>query len=327
MRAASCLILAFSGSLLLRRTGADSQWVCPYGFTDPCETDVGKCYWKIDIPYIDQNQASSHCAGLISMGVDARLATIRSQGEQECLVKFMPSLLPDYFKRITTPFWLGLRKANATSVWKWQDGTNLHDGFMGWDLRAPNAPDTKFCAKMETMGGWVDYACDFKQELTFTDTAGTYNPRLSKSMVICETAKIMANQQTTTPRPENCPPCACQAADAVIVTCSKGRLTYPPSDDPMATRAEFNGDQSIKCRRLLSDLHQWVHHEAGLDSLSRLTGAGPIAVNCRGNRVIELSDTDTMGSEATSLSVEIAPTVECREFFSSFVNQLRILDP
>lgn len=89
----------------------------------------------------------------------------------------------------------------------------------------------------------------------------------------------------------------------------------------IASRAEFWGDQSKKCRRLAFGLHEWVADAAGVKLTAR-SAVEPVVVTCTGIGSLNLSHSDLNTTETVSLVVDIVSTRKCRDFFESFLEAL-----
>ena len=161
---------------------------------------------------------------------------------------------------------------------------------------------------------------------------------------LCEAERLPAPPPllTTTPPPTTCPtasPCPscptappCNLPTAVPLTppplitkCSKGVLSLSEVDLEAveSTTAKFIGDNSFKCRLFANHLHSWV---VGLISpnkaVSQRMESDTVAVQCRGKGVLELSNTDVDTAEAINITVDIAATKKCLEFFHNFWREI-----
>ncbi|OQV16102.1 hypothetical protein BV898_09738 [Hypsibius exemplaris] len=276
---------------------------CPEGFFAGC---TNRCY------KIFNSTATWSVANAACNSINATLASIRDEGEQDCL--------NDYVVGTGLPYtlWIGLYKTGPNQKWNWINGAALH--YFNWGPGvSPSEPNTEFCGFLLNGPGpwaspkpyWHDALCDKPTNSWSADASVSYNPGY-----ICETQAIHTCESQLSPPP-------------VRVSCSRGNLTKPvinlETDEILSTNAQFDGDQSNRCRHYAYLLHQWVagridsHHR---NRVPRNVDSGLVSITCVGNGEFTLSDSDSDAAETVSLSIEVKSTRKCRDFFWDFLGYI-----
>ena len=85
------------------------------------------------------------------------------------------------------------------------------------------------------------------------------------------------------------------------------------------TTATFVGDQSLKCRIASYQLHIWLLAQSTSPLMSSVD---PVRVTCKGAGFLEFSESDADSVQSDTLTVDIAGTRKCREFFYRYLEQL-----
>ncbi|OQV23623.1 hypothetical protein BV898_02366 [Hypsibius exemplaris] len=283
---------------------------CPEGFSNCGPGD--HCY-RIVHSAVSWGTAKDDC-----LARNTTLASLRNPEAQQCLTRLNSA--------VNSALWIGLFKKTADSPWTWENGANT--SYQNWAVGHPDSPSRDFCGLMRMGAVWDDWHCD--------QPPSAWQGKPYTAGYICESPKVALpssedsdddSDGPTTQYPSNC----LSETKPISVSCSRGHVTTPTIDldnDPIvATRTEFAGDQSNKCRHLAYRLHRWVVLAARGgggegDRPRRSASGGDMTVSCHGKGILRLSEVDEDAGETVNLTVDIVATLKCREFFGRFLEEL-----
>ncbi|XP_055342050.1 uncharacterized protein LOC129590718 isoform X2 [Paramacrobiotus metropolitanus] len=115
------------------------------------------------------------------------------------------------------------------------------------------------------------------------------------------------------------------AATTIAVRCIRGNLTFSDTDFDRseALRVELRCDNTLKCRRILGQAHEWILHHP-FQTLAE-TSADVVNVVCDARNGLTVSTSDPEESEALILVFITAGSLSCRLIFVDFLKNLATL--
>ncbi|XP_055345569.1 uncharacterized protein LOC129593339 [Paramacrobiotus metropolitanus] len=138
---------------------------------------------------------------------------------------------------------------------------------------------------------------------------------------------IATSKTPTTEIPEVTSTFSGSTETTITVRCQRGNLTFSEMNFDMseAMRTELHCDNTLKCRRILSQAHQWIldhPHQARAE-----TSVDIISVVCDAQNGLSVSSSNPEESEASSLVFITAVNLSCRSIFVDFLKALAALGP